>query len=125
MIQVGDITDLVLGEAAVVHPDWLLAAWSVDQSGLLTQDRATASALVRSMIRGLSTSTSDSAIQAFAGLFFIGFFSTHIRTQVLEPQEERGLKGTRNWLVAHEEGAEIGKLHVTASPAEQGPARMH
>ena len=24
-----------------------------------------------------------------------------------------------------EEGAEIGKLHVTASPAEQGPARMH
>ena len=24
-----------------------------------------------------------------------------------------------------EEGAEIVKLHVTASPAEQGPARMH
>jgi len=76
MIQVGDITDLVLGEHAVVHPDWLLAAWSVDQNGLLTQDRAAASALVRSMIRGLSTSTSDSAIQAFADLFFLGFFST-------------------------------------------------
>lgn len=75
MIQVPDITDLVLGKHAVVHPDWVLAAWSVDQNGFLTQDRAAASALVRSMKRGLTSSTSDSALKAFTDLFFIGFFS--------------------------------------------------
>lgn len=76
MIQVDDITDLVLGEHAVVHPDWLLAAWSVDQNGRMTQDRAAASALVQSMRKGLSSSTSQSALEAFTDLSFIGFFSS-------------------------------------------------
>jgi len=74
MVKVDDITDLVVGEHAIVHPDWLLAAWSVNQNGVLTQDRAAASALVRS-VKGLGSSTYDSALQAETDLLLIGVFS--------------------------------------------------
>lgn len=51
IIQVDDIPnsrDMYLN-TTVVDPDWFLAAWSVDQSGFLAQNRSAASALVRGL----------------------------------------------------------------------------
>ncbi|MCJ1365976.1 hypothetical protein MMC16_005101 [Acarospora aff. strigata] len=78
MVENNNPKDLVQGDHAVVHPDWLLAAWSVDQNGILSEDRPAAGALVRNLRRYIASSSGEdmAAFELFANSFVIGFFST-------------------------------------------------
>lgn len=53
VVQVDDFIEPTKADSVVIHPDWLLAAWSVDQNGKLPADRPAASGLVRGIELGL------------------------------------------------------------------------
>jgi hypothetical protein len=47
------VDGFVEGGDVIIHPDWFLAAWSVDQNGSVPHDRPAASGLLRGMEMGL------------------------------------------------------------------------
>jgi hypothetical protein len=54
LVQVDDVREPIGSGNVIIHPDWLLAAWSVDQNGSVSHDRPAASGLLQGIEIGLN-----------------------------------------------------------------------